>query len=725
MADSPLPSDFDVIDASGDDSAEELQNQSGRALHGMPNLDQMNHLQLRAWMKSNGLKNSFKGASIAGCRNALQLHAKGALPDHFYSSQMLTVIRRQRYDALLARTSLHSLANLISNEDWASMHNKGWMQLQLPLTAIAKRMIRAFNLLMITELGVVAADASTYGIADEQAGYDGKFGWLRSPAFSPVQYYVTTHPLLYAQAVGVYARCLLAKGWPDTAENVQACVELTMQVYNSKLHLPSTRSHSFHHVDGDWRAIESMTIPAPQCVFASSPSQVGSTPIYDCSFVNLDTPAARNSILAGLGDHTPTPYAVPRASPGDYRGANSSPSFANFDYPQLSEGPVTRPGSLTTGSVLWFGHLTAHQFVQHATLSAEQAAGTEPVPFELIRAGEYPTLVSRRLHGVPNQSHTEVAAAMAGGLPPHRWAHFYTGNIQSGRAAASLEPLFNPIPISPHTTLAKCMLGLTEFNQHAEAIEYVVAASCAAQPAEAIIAAARLAVVQHDTMIVRLLDECHARVRRHAAMSDVDCALLDMRQRQGHHTATASGHSMSQAVKHAAVRALDDVAWQAGDEEAAEQARIAAAATSEAGSFAPWQAPPSHALVPPPERRTRADGGDDDHDDRRSNSGHESENDDDREDSGEPPDTPGSVGNGAGGGNSNGPEHDSWVTPLLQRLTSEGVPYATCDDADVPDRVAARAGDDDRVLGMTPHTYESLGVWQAGTGGRLAWSLRI
>lgn len=71
MADSPLPSDFDVIDASGDDSAEELQNQSGLALHGMPNLDQMNHLQLRAWMKSNGLKNSFKGASIAGCRNAV------------------------------------------------------------------------------------------------------------------------------------------------------------------------------------------------------------------------------------------------------------------------------------------------------------------------------------------------------------------------------------------------------------------------------------------------------------------------------------------------------------------------------------------------------------------------------------------------------------------------------------------------------------------------------
>ena len=54
---------------------------------------------------------------------------------------------------------------------------------------------------------------------------------------------------------------------------MRACVELTLQVYNSKLALPNPAVRQFAHTDGDWLAEGFGQIPAPQCAALTSPSQ--------------------------------------------------------------------------------------------------------------------------------------------------------------------------------------------------------------------------------------------------------------------------------------------------------------------------------------------------------------------------------------------------------------------------------------------------------------------
>ena len=65
---------------------------------------------------------------------------------------------------------------------------------------------------------------------------------------------------------------------------MRACVELTLQVYNSKLALPNTAVRQFAHTDGDWLAEGFGKIPAPQCAALTSPSHVGGERHYRFRF---------------------------------------------------------------------------------------------------------------------------------------------------------------------------------------------------------------------------------------------------------------------------------------------------------------------------------------------------------------------------------------------------------------------------------------------------------
>ena len=76
---------------------------------------------------------------------------------------------------------------------------------------------------------------------------------------------------------------------------MRACVELTLQLYNSKIALPNSAVREFAHTDGDWLAEGFGEIPAPQCVAFTSPSHVGGKRLYDFRFYDLSTDEVRRA----------------------------------------------------------------------------------------------------------------------------------------------------------------------------------------------------------------------------------------------------------------------------------------------------------------------------------------------------------------------------------------------------------------------------------------------
>ena len=70
--------------------------------------------------------------------------------------------------------------------------------------------------------------------------------------------------------VGLYARSLLAKGFDDDEANVMACIEMGLQVYNTKVHLPSSSTTEFAHLDCQYQR-GGIEVPAIQCFIATSP----------------------------------------------------------------------------------------------------------------------------------------------------------------------------------------------------------------------------------------------------------------------------------------------------------------------------------------------------------------------------------------------------------------------------------------------------------------------
>ena len=84
-------------------------------------------------------------------------------------------------------------------------------------------------------------------------------------------------------------RARACAGWPDNITTLQACLELSLQLYNSKIALPNPDVRNFAHTDGDHLAEGFGAIPAPQCAAMISPSQFNGTDIYRFRFYDLST----------------------------------------------------------------------------------------------------------------------------------------------------------------------------------------------------------------------------------------------------------------------------------------------------------------------------------------------------------------------------------------------------------------------------------------------------
>ena len=276
---------------------------------------------------------------------------------------------------------------------------------------------------LMAELGADPSDASTYQNARNVSGYDSTWGWLRSPPAMLQQLYLATHPRLYRLQVGLYARLVLkhdlvgddgylrsrpavpAPHGPVSA--VRACLELRLQLYNSKLHLPLPKQKTmrFAHTDCDPMRGGVCDTPAPQCVVFTSPSHARDKQIYGCRFVPLDCDRLRRE-----ANRSTAPYVLPRpAAPASVPRDNATkcPEWVDF------ETQSTRPHRLEVGHLLFFDHLTAHEFTQFEK-------PTSVPDEEWIRSAEYPSLVCPALHGAAHQAREEVLAALLVGTPPVR-----------------------------------------------------------------------------------------------------------------------------------------------------------------------------------------------------------------------------------------------------------------------------------------------------------------
>ena len=203
--------EYDQMDFE-DDAASEIDLLEG-PVESEPVHNQMNHNQLRLLLKEKGIVNSFKGATTNMLQKLLALHNQDKLPIKFYTKRAAQPLLAQKYKEQWQGITLQHLANIITEEEWHSYQKLGWIKFHLHLDSMERRMIEAYNRLTLTELGVIPGRPDTYSNASGRAGYD--FGWLRTPAFSFCQYYLASHPRMYATMVGLYARSLLVKGFED------------------------------------------------------------------------------------------------------------------------------------------------------------------------------------------------------------------------------------------------------------------------------------------------------------------------------------------------------------------------------------------------------------------------------------------------------------------------------------------------------------------------------
>ena len=319
---------------------------------------------IRMELKAVGIKNGFKGATVATLLRVKALHLAGKVPLRLYTVEARANALQMRNHALLSRLSLKALAQLLPQNAWNAFVTKGWLQHDLHLPYGARRLAALVTRVTLAEHGVCISDASAFERFGVKAGNDRTHGWLRNPAFSAMQYYLCTHPKVYKCAVGLYARSLLRLGKADTVDNIRACIELTVQVYNSKLHLPESTTNSIEHLDVDWRR-PNCDIPAPQFIVATSPSKVDHTPIYKYSFVNCDTEERHELMKSESSMEAPkAPYIMPRtaaASSAQYGGATHCPAFVDFS----DSAMASSPDEVDFGHLVAFGHKTAHQFTQH------------------------------------------------------------------------------------------------------------------------------------------------------------------------------------------------------------------------------------------------------------------------------------------------------------------------------------------------------------------------
>ena len=413
------------------------------------------HNDIRNLIKKLHILTSQNGSHTEKLEELLKHHFAGFLADHCYALDFIRERRADRYAASLDGVSLSGLAcTLLSESQRQAYSDKGWLQIDLKLTALEVRMLTAANKVRVVELGVDAENPDTFCHAQFRAGMDFGYGWLRVPTGSLQSQYLNSHPRFYATMVGIYAFELVRSGAADDAESVRACIELRSQAYNSKLHFPGDLEHSFNHLDCDYTK-GNVGVPAPQSLVALSPNKVGDDVIYRVRFVNINTPEHQSRIKETMVCGG-TSFEIPRKATTRPEEAAECPRHVKE---MFSSGSVDQaPDDIKFGDLLVFNHLVAHDFSQFRVRSEIRSK------WESIRQAEVPFLMSPRLHGVLHQSTGEVVSAFATGKAPAHWPHLYTGNRLDYKAAAHLEPLIDAIPCPPFTMLGRCIAGIDEWD---------------------------------------------------------------------------------------------------------------------------------------------------------------------------------------------------------------------------------------------------------------------
>jgi len=479
----------------------------------------MTQIDLRNELRALGIKNSFKGCKQTLLRSILTTalsregddpsDTKNVVPQQLNREKPLRQLREKEYLALLEGVTLRQLAQCLPTDHWEHYCANGWLKVGLELSKKERRMIALCHRVALCELGVDPTNRATFVNATNVLGYDANWGWLRSPSNSSAQLYLATHPRLYRLHVGLYARLLLRcmrsgrypPGVTSEAEAIRCCLELRLQLYNTKIALPQAgKPRTFSHLDCDWQRGGCTTTPAPQCFVATSPQQVGSKRVFSATFVDAEdavkdyeseAPSKRARGYARGG-----PYQLPRTQKGGGIGlATKVPKSVDF------ERDGTGPEDMQIGDMILFGHLVAHEFTQHPTLSspppsltavanadaatglaAESSASCMPassavppdrLPIGLTRTAEYPSLMAPWIHGEAHQAVDEVLRALLTGTAPRCWSHVYTGNAMHN-SAALFSPILPPLAAVPSTLLARVLVGVDAFAQHPSAVEWLV-----------------------------------------------------------------------------------------------------------------------------------------------------------------------------------------------------------------------------------------------------------
>jgi len=388
-----------------------------------------------------------------------------------------------------------------------------------------RRFISLCHRVALCELGVDPRRPSTWPNAKHVHGYDYAFGWLRDPGNLLSQLYVATHPKVYRLWVGFYARLLLQHhqrhkqylpGIKNEKEAIRCCIELRLQLYNTKLALPKAATKSFSHLDCEWTRAGAAVTPAPQCLLVTSPQEVDGQEVFDARFVDVEAEVIHHdhdqSHNSSGRERTVHGYQLPRTHKGACVGrASKEPPGTDFT------GTGKGPKRLEIGDILMWGHLVAHEFTQHGTVPS---TGEDSVPLGLTRTSEYPMLVSPWIHGVPHQSIDEVLAALLTGTPPRRWAHVYTGNLIP--CSPLFRPALPPLPATPSTPLARALVGIDDFVTCPQATAWLMRSIRGHSEAAAEEAVKEATLLHKRLMLTEMLAPLRRRLRRLATLRDTD-----------------------------------------------------------------------------------------------------------------------------------------------------------------------------------------------------------
>jgi len=228
----------------------------------------MTQIDLRNELRALGIKNSFKGCKQTLLRSILTTalsregddpsDTKNVVPQQLNREKPLRQLREKEYLALLEGVTLRQLAQCLPTDHWEHYCANGWLKVGLELSKKERRMIALCHRVALCELGVDPTNRATFVNATNVLGYDANWGWLRSPSNSSAQLYLATHPRLYRLHVGLYARLLLRcmrsgrypPGVTSEAEAIRCCLELRLQLYNTKIALPQAgKPRTFSHLD--------------------------------------------------------------------------------------------------------------------------------------------------------------------------------------------------------------------------------------------------------------------------------------------------------------------------------------------------------------------------------------------------------------------------------------------------------------------------------------------